>query len=99
MNEAVLAGRLVGRIVRLSDGTVHFRLEANEAGDAFHCFCEDQTAENLLKFCSAGDEISIEGELAYRQFSNSPKPTLLIHTRFISYGRKSRTLRLPGTGA
>ena len=98
INEVVLAGRLVGRFVKLSDETVHFRLEATEAHDVFHCFCDGATAENLLKFCSAGDEISIEGELAYRHFSNQAQPVLLIKARFISYGRKNRTLRLPGTG-
>ena len=99
MNEVVLAGRLVGRFARLADETVHFRLEASADQEPFHCYAEAVTGENLIKFCSAGDEISVEGELVYRKFTNSPKPTLLIHVRFISYGRKNRTLRLPGTSS
>lgn len=98
MNEIVLAGRLVGRPVRLEDGTLHFRLQASAEGSPFHCYCEGENAENLEKFCSAGDEISIEGELSWRKFANEPKEVLLVHMRYASYGRKSRTLRPPGGG-
>lgn len=96
MNEVVLAGRLVGRPVRLSDGTLHFRLQARAEGTPFHCYCAGKSAENLEKFCSAGDEISIEGELSWHKFANEPREVLLIHVRYVSYGRKSRTLRPPG---
>ena len=40
-----------------------------------------------------GDELSIDGKLVWYQFSNEEKPVLLIQARYISYGRKSRTLR------
>lgn len=91
--EIVMAGRLAAAPSRLQDGTLHFLLEASEGEKPFHCFCEGETAENLQKFCEKGDEISLEGTLAHYQFGNEPKPRMLIRVRFISYGRKRRTLR------
>jgi len=92
MNEVVLAGRMASDPKALPDGTVHFLLDAG-AEKPFQCFCREKTAENLLKFCSRGDEFSVEGKLAWVSFAGQPKPELLIEVKFISYGRKLTTLR------
>ncbi len=93
MNEVMLAGRVTSDLSRLDNGSVHFLLDAVEGEAPVHCFCEGVTAENLLKFCERGDEISCEGNLAKYQFANQRGPQLLINVRFVSYGRKRRTLR------
>jgi len=97
MCEVGLAGRIASRIVSTSDGSdnqkAHFMLDALEEGNPIQCYCEGETAENLLKFCEEGDEISCEGSLQHYQFSNEKAPRLLVKVRYISYGRKRRTLR------
>lgn len=95
MNTVVATGRLVGKPVKLADGSVHFRLQAQWDGPPFHCFCLGKTAENFLLYRQAGDEVSIEGELQFFQFSDQPKPSLLVKANFASYGRKQESLQ-PG---
>ena len=94
MQEVLLVGRMVGNPIVRKEG-VYFRLQADKAQSPFPCFCAGKTAENLVKFCQEGDEFSVEGKLQWRQFRNSGE-TLLIHVRYISYGRKLRTLRQGG---
>ena len=91
MQEVILVGRMVGSPVVRKEG-VYFRFQADKDQPPFPCVCDGKTAENLLKFCQAGDEFSIEGKLVWRKFCNTGD-TLLIYARFTSYGRKLRTLR------
>lgn len=93
MCEVVMAGRMIGDPIELSDGTTHFLFEAEQDQDPFHCFCEAKAAENLRQYCQTGDEFSLEGKLAWKSFDNEPKPLLLINVRYVSYGRKKKTLR------
>lgn len=96
MQEAVLVGRIVGAPIVRDDGT-YFRFQADKEQAPFPCVCEGTTAENLAKYCQDGDEFSIEGKLVWRKFNDSGN-TLLIFARYISYGRKLRTLR-QGSGS
>ncbi len=91
MQEVLLVGRMVGDPIVREDG-VYFRFQADKDQSPFPCICDGKTAENLLKFCQAGDEFSIEGKLRWKKFSNTGD-TLLIYVRYTSYGRKLRTLR------
>lgn len=94
MQEALLVGRMKGDPVKVGEDC-YFRMEADKEQPPFLCFCDGKTAENMSKYLHAGDEISIEGKLTWRQFANEEKPTLLIYARYVSYGRKARTLQ-PG---
>lgn len=94
MQETVLVGRMVGRPIA-RDAETYFRLQADKGQAPFPCVCDGKTAENLLRFCQDGDEISIEGKLIWRHFRNTGD-TLLIYARYVSYGRKLRTLRQGG---
>ncbi len=91
MQEVVLVGRMVKDPVVRVEG-VYFRFQADKDQPPFPCFCDGKTAENLLKYCQAGDEFSIEGKLQWRKFTDTGD-ILLIYARYISYGRKLRTLR------
>ena len=91
-NEVFMAGRIAEGPLRTSDKLVQFLFQGSHQQDPFHCVCDDKTAENLLRFCEAGDEISLEGELRWLDFPNSGK-TLVIYVRYVSYGRKAGTLR------
>ena len=91
MQEVLLVGRMVGAPMA-RDGSVYFRFQADKDQPPFPCVCDGKTAENLLKFCQDGDEFSVEGKLVWRKFRNTGN-TLLIYARYISYGRKLRTLR------
>lgn len=91
MQEVVLVGRIVGDPVVREEGT-YFRFQADKEQPPFPCICDGKTAENLLKFCQGGDEISIEGKLIWRHFRNTGD-TLLVYVGYTSYGRKLRTLR------
>ena len=91
MQEVVLAGRMVGDPIVREEG-VYFRFQADKDQPPFPCFCDGKTAENLLKFCQAGDEFSVEGKLQWKKFRNTGA-MLLIYVRYTSYGRKLRTLR------
>lgn len=94
MNEVVLAGKLSRDPVLLPDGTTHFLLQAGPKGNPpVHCFGEGASLDNLRKYCGAGDEISLEGQIEHRLFSGDDRAQMLIRVRFISYGRKGRTLR------
>ena len=95
LQEIILVGRMVGDPMVRSDG-VYFRFAADQEQGPFPCYCNGKTADNLLKHLRDGDEFSIEGKLIWKRFQNT-SPTLIIHARFTSYGRKSRTLR-PGSG-
>ena len=97
INEVLASGNLTQSPVRTGDGKAHFLMEAAEGEKPFHCFCEGKTAENVLRFCKAGDEIAIEGELRWHQFRGEAKPRLLIWVRFVSYGRKEQS-SLPDGG-
>lgn len=93
MHEVILAGRMTKEPMTLPDGTTHFLFEADQNQAPFHCFCEGVAAQNLLKYCQQGDEFSVEGKLEWRKFANENRPLLLIRVRYISYGRKLKTLR------
>lgn len=93
MCEVLVAGRISSDLTRLDNGSVHFLLNALEGESPLHCFAEETTADNLMKFCEKGDEVSCEGQLDYYQFANQQKPQLLVKVRYVSYGRKKRTLR------
>ena len=94
MNEVVLSGRIVQGPTALPDETTHFLLQAGEEGEPpIHCFGEGVSVERLRQYCQKGDEISLEGRLESRTFANEKSPRLLVKVRFISYGRKDRTLR------
>lgn len=94
MQEVLLAGRLHGEPISAGE-ECFFQIEAGAGQKPFPCFCQGKTAENMSKYLHAGDEISIEGKLFWRLFAGDVKPTLTIYARFISYGRKARTLQ-PG---
>lgn len=89
MNGLVLTGRLVGDPKTLQTGT-YFRLRADDNQPPFPCVCDGLTAKNLVANCHDGDEVSLEGWLEWRKFKNGDM--LIILARFISYGRKARTL-------
>jgi len=91
LNEIFMVGRISKSPTKTEDGLTHFMLEGLRDSDSFHCVCKGQTAENLLEHCSEGDEVSLEGQLRWIDFPNTGK-TLIIYTRFISYGRKIRDL-------
>lgn len=94
MQEVLLVGRLKGNPIPIGE-ECFFQIEAEKGQLSFPCFCQGKTAENMNKYLHAGDEISIEGKLVWRRFSGDEKDTLLIYARYISYGRKARTLQ-PG---
>lgn len=91
LNEVFAVGRIQQGPIRTEDGLVHFLFEGKAETDPFHCVCEGNTADNLLKHCSKGDEVSLEGELCWMSFPNTGK-TLVIFVRYTSYGRKVRDL-------
>ncbi len=91
-NEVSLIGRLVGDPVRTASEKVYFKLVASRIQAPFRCFCIDKTAENMMINLHDGDEVSVFGKLSWVKF-NHEEPQLMIYVRFISYGRKSRTLR------
>ena len=90
-NEVFIAGRIARGPVRSSDGIAHFLLEGSREQAPFHCICRGTKADNLMKYCAQGDEVSVEGDLEWMNFPNTGR-TLLIYARFVSYGRKLRTL-------
>lgn len=92
VNEVFMAGRISRRPTKTNDGLVHFLFDSTGSQPMFHCVCEGKTADNLLQYCESGDEISLEGELRWIDFPNTGK-SLIIFVRYISYGRKLRTLR------
>lgn len=94
MQEVLLVGRLKGNPIPIGE-ECFFQIEAEKGQLSFPCFCQGKTAENMNKYLHAGDEISIEGKLMWRQFANETKPMLIVFARYISYGRKARTLQ-PG---
>jgi len=91
MQEVVLVGRMVGNPIARSDGT-YFRFQADKDQSPIPCVCDGKTADNLRKYCQAGDEFCIEGKLQWRKFRNTGD-TLLVYVRYTSYGRKLKTLR------
>jgi len=91
MQEVVLIGRMVGDPIPRKEGTYfYFRADKDQA--PFPCVCDGKTSENLVKYCQDGDEFSIEGKLQWRRFIDTGD-MLLVYVRYISYGRKLRTLR------
>lgn len=90
MQEVILMGRMVGNPIVREEGT-YFRFQADRDQAPFHCVCDGKTAENLVRFCQDGDEFSLEGKLQWREFKSGK--VLMIYARYISYGRKLRTLR------
>lgn len=93
MNEVMLAGRIASDLNHLPDDSVHFLIDVLEEDKPIHCFCRNETAKNILKFCEKGDEVSCDGNLTRYKFINEKEPQLLVQVRYISYGRKQRTLR------
>ena len=91
LNEVFMVGRISQGPMKTEDGLVHFMLEGLHGSDPFHSVCEGRTAANLLEHCSAGDEMSLEGQLRWMNFPNTGK-TLVIYVRYISYGRKIRSV-------
>ena len=91
VNEVFMVGRIVQGPVETRDGLVHFMFDGLRGSDPFHCVCSGKTAEDLLKHGSSGDEDTLEGDLRWVSFPNTGK-TLVIHARYISYGRKVRDL-------
>ena len=91
MQEVTLTGRMVGDPIVRGD-EVYFKVNAEDEMAPFPCISNGSTAENLAKYCRNDDEISIEGKLIWRTFKGSD-PTLLVYVRYVSYGRKDRTLR------
>ena len=97
MTEVFAAGRIARGPVKTANGKAHFLIEASEDQEPFHCVCSGRTAETVLEFCQTGDEISTEGELLWLKFKGTGK-SLVIDVRYVSYGRKMRTLRqIPGS--
>lgn len=96
MQEVLLVGRIQGE-PKKTGNECYFRLGAEEGQEPFPCLCNEKTAENMSKYLHNGDEISIEGKLMWRKFANEDKPMLIIYARYISYGRKARTLQPPGS--
>ncbi len=92
LQEVVLVGRIVGAPIARPDGT-YFRFQGDKDQPPFPCVCDGKTAENLRKYCQDGDEFSIEGKLQWKKFSDTARNVLFIYARYISYGRKLRTLR------
>jgi len=68
---------------------VYFSLRCGQ--DIFPCVAVDKTAEALAKHCQPGDEISLEGKLAFWKFADGP--ALFIEARYISFGRKGHSIR------
>ena len=97
MNEVFAVGRIFRGPVKTADGRVQFLLEASESQTPFHCVCSGKAAENVLEFCNTGDEISLEGELCWLEFTDTGK-SLVIEARYVSYGRKLRTRREGAVG-
>ena len=95
VNGLTLTGRIVEGPITKPSGRIYFRLEADEEEKPFPCFCEGLTAKNLQENCSVGDEITLEGQLRWLPFfkGDALRRELYIQARFISYGRKARTLR------
>ncbi len=91
VHELFMVGRIVREPVQTKDGLVHFMFDGSPSSDPFHCVCQGKTARDLLKYCSKGDEMTLEGKLSWMTFPNSGK-ILLIFVRYISYGRKIRDL-------
>jgi single-stranded DNA-binding protein len=91
MQEVSLTGRMVGDAIAMVSGECYFKVDT-DANLPIPCFCNDKTAENMQKFLSDGDEITIEGKLHMVQFRSEPRPTLLVFARHISYGRKKKSL-------
>lgn len=91
VNEVFMVGRIAQGPAQTEDGLTHFMFEGLRGSDPFHCVCEGRTAENLKEHCSAGDEMSLEGQLRWMNFPNTGR-TLIIYVRYISYGRKLRGL-------
>lgn len=91
LQEVVLVGRILGEPQHVGEESF-FRMKADDHQEAFPCFCDGRTAENMKRHLHSGDEISIEGQLVWKEFSNT-SPMLVIYARFVSYGRKARTLQ------
>lgn len=91
MQETLLVGRVQGN-PKAIQGECYFMMDVGEQ-KPFPCMCTGKTAENMSKYLHHGDEISIEGKLMWRKFANQEQPMLLIHARYISYGRKARSLQ------
>ena len=92
LNSVVLVGRLIGSPIQ-AGSLVHFRIEAQADAEPFHCIAREKAGANVLQYCRDGDEVSIEGLLAWMTFKNAPKPVLLVEARYVSYGRKKESLR------
>jgi hypothetical protein len=90
MQDLTLVGRMSGDPITMGE-RCFFKIDAG-GNLPFPAFCDRKTAENMIKYLKAGDEISIEGKLHMEQFLGEPKHTLLVFARHISYGRKNRSL-------
>ena len=94
VNDVVLAGRIKEGPTRTPDGCVHFKLAClDDSARGIHCISFGKTAGNMEQYCHPGDEISLEGELCFRDFPNDAdfRRTLVVHARHVSYGRKKNT--------
>lgn len=87
-----MTGRMAGDPISHQSGRVYFRFNADLDQEPFQCFCDGQTAANMLINLRDGDEFQITGNLQWVQFSQGPA-VLLVFARWTSYGRKARTLR------
>ena len=88
-SKVIASGRLTRDPAQVGEN-VHFLLDTGDA-QPLHGFCAGETAKNLLRFCKGGDELCLEGELRHVQFTKGAQ--LLVVARYISYGRKERSLR------
>ena len=96
VNEVFIAGRIAQGPVRSADGIAHFLLAGSREQAPFHCICRGIKADNLMKYCAQGDEVSVEGSLEWMNFPNTGR-TLITYAEYVSYGRKLRTLsKVPG---
>jgi len=91
LNEVFMVGRIAQGPMKTEDGLTHLMVEGLRSSEPFHCVCDGRTAENLNEHCNAGDEVSVEGQLRWMVFPNTGR-TLVIYARFISYGRKIRSV-------
>lgn len=91
MQDLTLVGRMKGDPIPMTNGEAYFKMDAG-ANLPIPCFCDKKTAENMIKYLKAGDEIVLEGKLHLVQFKGDKQHTLLVFARHISYGRKNRSL-------
>lgn len=62
------------------------------SGELFPCVAVGNKATSIENYCKQGDEVVLQGKLAWRHFKQGPM--LLIEVHYVSFGRKGQTLRV-----